>query len=315
MRAQRGPRGCRSERAAAETADRAATRSSSVSVMTDAPGDGVHRLDLRRARDRHDHGRTDPSATPARSRTASRRWRAATSVSVGSVIVRRRRAGPPSGRYARSRSRWARQVLGHTAENVLVVPDAQLDLDRVDLGDPSRFLDLADRHVAETDRVDEAVAFQGRQRADARRQRCSRIRRVQLIQMDALDAERAPAVFASPRRCLARPSASQRPSGRVSPPLVATCTPRSIAAPRRERPGDEPFVVTALGVVPAVRVGGVEKGHAGVECRVQHGETRRVVAIGLGREAHAPKTDAWKRRHAIGNLDVSRYGAPGVCAA
>ncbi len=34
------------------------------------------------------------------------------------------------------------------------------------------------------------------------------------------------------------------------------------------RPSDETFVVAALGVVPAVRVGGVQQGDAGIEGRM-----------------------------------------------
>lgn len=50
-------------------------------------------------------------------------------------------------------------VLGYAAQKVVVVPDAQLHLDRGDLGDAPCLLDLTDRHIAETDRVDQPVAF------------------------------------------------------------------------------------------------------------------------------------------------------------
>ena len=70
-------------------------------------------------------------------------------------------------------------------------------------------------------------------------------------------------------RCRARPSGSHRPSGRVSPPLVATVTRDRSPAPCRQRAGDQTLVVAALGVVPAVRVGGVEQRDARVERRVQ----------------------------------------------
>ena len=84
-------------------------------------------------------------------------------------------------------------VLGHAAQDVVVLPDAQLDLHRGDLGDAPRLLDLADGDIAEADRLDAPVPLQRRQRADARRQRRSRIEGMELIEMDALDAERAAA--------------------------------------------------------------------------------------------------------------------------
>ena len=62
------------------------------------------------------------------------------------------------------------------------------------------------------------------------------------------------------------------------------CRPRD---PCRERPRDEPFVVTGLAVVPAVRVGRIEKGRAGIERGVQHGGRPGLVAVALGRQPHA----------------------------
>ena len=79
----------------------------------------------------------------------------------------------------------------------VVVPDAQLDLHGGDLRDAPRFLDLSDVHVAETDRLDQRRRVS--ERASARTlvdKRRSRIGRVELIEMDAVDAERAPAGLA-----------------------------------------------------------------------------------------------------------------------
>ena len=87
-------------------------------------------------------------------------------------------------------------VLGHAVQKVLVLPDAQLDLNRRDLGDVPGLLDLADVHIAEANRLDVPIPLERRERADAGRERRSRIGGVQLIQVDALDAERAPARLA-----------------------------------------------------------------------------------------------------------------------
>jgi hypothetical protein len=51
-------------------------------------------------------------------------------------------------------------VARDTAEEVLIVPEAQLDLDRIYFHDPHRFFDLPHRHVAQANLVDERLAFQ-----------------------------------------------------------------------------------------------------------------------------------------------------------
>ena len=114
------------------------------------------------------------------------------------------------------------QYADDAAQDRGIVPDAELDLNGGDLGDASRFFDLADGDVGQADAGDQAIAFQRGEGPDARRQRRARIRHVQLIERDAIDAERTTASFARCRKCFARPSGSQRPSGRVMPPLVAT---------------------------------------------------------------------------------------------
>ena len=106
-------------------------------------------------------------------------------------------------------------VLGHAAQNAVVVPDAQLGLDGGNLGDAPRLLDLSDVHIAETDRLDQAVAFQRGERPDAGRERRSRVGRMELIEMDAIDAERAPAG-------LARGDEMTRPPVR-DPAALRTC--------------------------------------------------------------------------------------------
>ena len=68
------------------------------------------------------------------------------------------------------------------AQHAGVVPQAQLDLYRGDLGDAARFLDLSDGDIAQPDGFDQAAPRQRVQGADAGGQRYARIRRVKLIQ-------------------------------------------------------------------------------------------------------------------------------------
>src|SRR5262245_1911205 len=81
-----------------------------------------------------------------------------------------------------------RAVFGDAAQHVLVVPDAELDLHGRDLANPPRLFDVSDGHVAESDVLDEALALERRERADARGQGRSRIDRVQLIESNPADA-------------------------------------------------------------------------------------------------------------------------------
>ncbi len=103
----------------------------------------------------------------------------------------------------------------HPVQDVVVLPDAQFHLHRRDLGDAPGLLDLSDVHVAQTDRVDVAIALQGVERAHARRERHTWIRRVQLVEVNAIDAERAAAG-------LARGGQVARPAVR-HPAALRTC--------------------------------------------------------------------------------------------
>ena len=84
-------------------------------------------------------------------------------------------------------------ISDHAAEDRVVAPHAELDLNGRDRRDGARLFDLADGDVAQADRLDEPVASQFLERPDARRQRRARIGRVQLVELDALDTERLPA--------------------------------------------------------------------------------------------------------------------------
>ena len=51
-------------------------------------------------------------------------------------------------------------ILGHATQDGGVPPDAQLNLDRSNLGDRAGLLDLSDADVAQSNRLYEAVTFQ-----------------------------------------------------------------------------------------------------------------------------------------------------------
>ena len=62
-------------------------------------------------------------------------------------------------------------VARNAAQKVLVMPQAQLDLNRFDLGDAPRFFDLSHGHVAEADGADAAVTLERGERTNAGRKR------------------------------------------------------------------------------------------------------------------------------------------------
>ena len=166
-------------------------------------------------------------------------------------------------------------------------PDAQRDLNRVDRDDAAGLLDLADGDVGEADPIDQSVALERGQRPNARRKRHARIGRVQLIDVESLDAKGTATRAARLARCLPRPSAAHAlPAAQAA--FRRDHDARSIAIPRGERCGDQPLVMAGLRVVAAVGVGGVEQRDAGGERCVQRGDRAHLVAVGRGREPHAP---------------------------
>jgi len=192
--------------------------------------------------------------------------------------------------------REQRDALGDAAcrdavPEAVVVEHAQLDLHGVDLRDPERLLQLLEADVAEADPLDGPVALEGGERAHARAERCARIGRVELIERDAVDAERAAA------RCAGRDQVARTPVrhpaalGPRQAALRRDEDPRAVAAPGGERPRDQPLVVAGLAFVEAVGVGRVEEVHARVEGGVQQRHGRRVVAVGRGRQPHAAEAE------------------------
>ena len=202
-------------------------------------------------------------------------------------------------------------VLDHAAEDGVVAPHAELDLNRRDRRDGARLFDLADGDVAQADRLDEPVAPQLLERPNARRQRRPRIRRVQLIELDALDAERLPAGRAGlgqlPRAAVRHP----RPARTRQAALGRHDDGATIAGPRAQRAGDQPLVVPDLRRLVSVGVGRIEQTHSGIERRMDDGDGSPVVAIGCRRQAHAAHPDA--RQAGQGTRHVGSVG-PRVAA-
>ncbi len=168
---------------------------------------------------------------------------------------------------------------------------AQLDLDRVDLREPERLLELLQADVAETDALDEPRALERGESAHAGGERRARVGRVELVERDALDSERAPARLAGgdqvARAAVGHPAAL----GPHEPALRRGDDPRTVAVPGCERPGDQPLVVAGLARVEAIGIGAVEKVDPRVEGRVQQRDGRRVVAAGRGRQPHAAEAE------------------------
>ena len=133
--------------------------------------------------------------------------------------------------------------------------------------------------------------LQRRQRAHARRQRHARIDDVELVEIDRVDAEGAATALARRGQVLGPAvglPAAVRPREAA---LGGHGEARAIAGPAADRPREQPLVVAEVVVGPAVGVGGVEEGDAGVERGVQHRYGSLVVAIRVGRQAHAADGD------------------------
>ena len=191
-------------------------------------------------------------------------------------------------------------VLHHAVQQVLVVPDAQLHLHCGDLGDAPGLLDLADVDVAQAHTLDEALVLQRGERSHAGGERRPRIRRVELIEIDAISSQRPQAGFAGGTQ-VTRPSVrypiSLRPS---QASFGGDDDSRAIAVPAGEGAGDESLVVAALRIVQAVSVRCVEETDSAVERRVQYVDAACLVAIPLGGEPHTADADSgvfWVRRH------------------
>jgi hypothetical protein len=121
---------------------------------------------------------------------------------------------------------------------------------------------------------------------------------MKLIEVDALDTERAAARLAGSDEMLGAAIGNPRAlrPGEAAFGCNAYSRLRSVAAVARECVRDQPLVVPGLRRVPAIRIGGVEQRHTGIECRVEDGHGAFVVAIALGRQPHAAHRDERCRR-------------------
>ena len=177
-------------------------------------------------------------------------------------------------------------------QETLILPEIQLDLDRINLGNAAGLLDLPNVHVAEPDELDAAISLERRERPDARCQRYPRVGSMKLIEVNAFDAERAAAGFAC-RDQVARPSVGDPSALR---PRQATlgrdANAGSFAGPGCDRPRNQPFVVPRIVCAEAIGVRRVEECDAGIERGMQDCQRPIVVAIGLGRQTHAAERNA-----------------------
>ena len=229
---------------------------------------GRHRLGARGPGQRHDPGRQIPE--PGEGDLERCR-----SVACGHRDERRlARDRVALARASERTVREQRNAFRHAASRdavpqVVVAQDAELDLHRADRRVPQRFLELPQGDVAEADPLDEPVALERDERANAGGERRARVRRVELVEEQALHAEGAPAGLARrdqrSRATVGHPAAA----GTGEAALRRDADPRAVAAPGGERARDQPLVVPDLGRVEAVRVGRVEKVDAGVEGCVQ----------------------------------------------
>ena len=124
-------------------------------------------------------------------------------------------------------------VAGHPAQDVCVLPGIQLDLHRGDLRDLARFLQLTQVDVAQTDRLDPAVALERVEGAHARGERHAWIGGVELIQRDPIDAECAATGLTGGRQML-RAAVRHPPAVRPGEAaLRGDDHPRSVTGPGR----------------------------------------------------------------------------------
>ena len=203
-------------------------------------------------------------------------------------------------------------VLDDPAQKAAIVPDAQLDLHRSNVGDLPGLFDLRHVDVAQADLLDQSVASKSGQGSDARRQRRSGIGRMELIELDALDAESPAARFASgnERSCASVFDPVTLRSGQTA--FRRDDDARAISGPGVEGGRDEPLVVAGLRGVPAVGVRRVEERNACIERGVQDRDAVGSIPVALGGKPHAAHSDArrsgWSdgRDHDRGLMGESR---------
>jgi hypothetical protein len=218
---------------------------------------------------------------------------------------RRRAQGAAQRGVGQHRDAAARAQLDDAAAQRRVVARTDRDLDRGDRQQRQRLLELPAIDVADADGEGRAAVDDGGHGAQAGRQRHPRIGRVQEPDVRrpaerggaglGVGAQGASAAVGSPAAALARHAALGDDADAGAQPGIR----------RGERACDQPLVVAEVVLAAAVGARGVEQRDAGVERRGEGRQRPVVVAVGVGREAHAAEPEH----------DVAGDVAPGVAGA
>ncbi len=244
-------------------------------------------LDLGRARDRDD-GRALGEQPRERDllrrdvvRLGRRAHRVDRVVGVGLADAAERRPGQERDPALRARVDLALGQRRRVAERELV-------LDRDDLDDPQRLLELLDRAVGEADPAHLALVLELLERAHRLGVGDVRVGAVVLVEVDAVGAERLQRGLAGRADVLGAAVELPRAAGADVARLGGD---EHVVAAALEGLGDQPLVVADLVLAGAVGVGGVDQGHAGVERGVDDADRLRLVGAAVERQRHPAEPD------------------------
>ncbi len=123
---------------------------------------------------------------------------------------------------------------GDTVPQLVVVKDADLDLDRVDPGEPQRLFELPLADVAQADALDEPVPLEGGKGANARGEGRAGVGSVELVQRETFDAEGTATGRAGGDQVAGPPIRNPAALGAGEPALRRDLDPRAVTAPGRE---------------------------------------------------------------------------------
>ncbi len=163
-------------------------------------------------------------------------------------------------------------ILNDTRLKRLAKEGAQPILNRDHLDLLTRGPNLRDGDVGEPKPADLSLALQLGQRPDALSEGHRRIRRVELIEVDALAAEGLERSLTGGPEVRGTPVPFPAPARPSNPALGGHERHLASARPGRERLRDQPLVVADVPIVEAVDVGGVDQGHPGVQRGVKHAD-------------------------------------------
>ena len=170
----------------------------------------------------------------------------------------------------------------------------------------SRLLELLDARVGDADPAHLARVLELLERADRLGVGHVRIGPVELVEVDHVGLERAQRRLARGADVL-RP-AVERPRAAARAGVAALGGDEHAVAAAAQRLGDQPLVVADLVPSQAVRVGGVDQVHAGVERRVDRAD--RPVLVGAAARARAAsrrgRSGRPRRRRACGSGSCRR---------